>query len=658
MRALRCSDFGVSFRWRGGPNKDYVGPLFEFTQVFALTMSKLKSDLAKLTKTERDGEYFQATEIAYRLLRKHYLDEKGNTQAKRVDETYRDLTYVLTRAVLNCRAVDRANSLYYNRYKLHEYRDHMSIRSLGARLVKERALLASGDARTRLLKDAAKAYADVYEDFGTERGYTAVNVATLTSLYGDEPTATEWAKIALDHCEAEHPTSPVGIYYNAATAAEAALVMGDLPQTVWELNRAAVAGLEEKATRATTLRQLKLICEHKGFDADEILAAIRIPDVMFYAGHIISPPGVAGRFPAEAEDEVKRRIEHWLDTHEVSSAYGSLAAGADILFAEACLERNINLHIILPFSADEFLQTSVAHAGDKWVHRFEYCMAKCAAETTDSSDVSYATKDAFLNDEVLFEYGSRYAMGVAMLHAGHLTTHARLVAVYDGRPGSGYGTDLTVDLWREHNLQVDVIDLKGTGEPKNRFLPTTPSSELPKRVPKAIMFGDVVGFSKLREQDIPRFHSDFMSLISSHMAPYEDRIHCRNSWGDAIYIVFHDVVDAARFGLEIQSLIASLNFIPEGAESPLSLRLAIHYGPVFDGVDGFIQTPSCFGAHVTHAARIEPVTPPGVVYVTEAMAAELELIDEQSVTCDFVGPISSAKGFGDMLLYALRERLA
>ncbi len=618
-------------------------------------MSKLKTDLAKLTKTERDGEYFQATEIAYRLLRKHYLDEKGNLHAKRIDEDYRDLTYVLTRAVLNCRAVDRASALYYKRYKLHQYRDHMNIRSLGARLVKEQALLATGDNRTRLLKDAAKAYTDVYEDFGKERGYTAVNVATLTSLYGDEKTAAEWARIALDHCEAEVPTSSVATYYNAATAAEAALVLGDLAQTVWELNRAAYAGLEEKATRATTLRQLKLICAHKGLDADEILAAIRIPDILFFAGHIISPPGEAGRFPAEAEASVKQRIEDWLDTHEVSSAYGSLAAGADILFAEACLERNINLHVILPFSADEFLQTSVARSGDSWVHRFEYCMAKCSAEMTDSSDVSYATKDAFLNDEVLFEYGSRYAMGVAMLHAGHLTTTARLVAVYDGRNGSGYGTGRTVGLWREHGLDVDIIDLESSVEPQRQYPAAVQSSDLPKRVPKAVMFGDVVGFSKLREQDIPRFHSDFMGLISGHLKSYEDGIRCRNSWGDAIYIVFHDVVDAARFGLEIQSKIESLKFIPDGADTPLSLRLAIHYGPVFDGVDGFIQTPSCFGSHVTHAARIEPVTPPGVVYVTEAMAAELKLIDEEAVTCDFVGPISSAKGFGDMLLYALRE---
>ena len=619
-------------------------------------MSKLKSDLEKLTKTERDGEYFQATEIAYRLIREHYHDEEGNLHSEHVDEGYRDLTYLLTRAVLNCRAVERAHALYHNRYRLHEHRDHMNIRSLGARLVKERALRATGEERIRLLKDAASAYADVYQDFGTERGYTAVNVATLTMLHGAEDAAAEWAKIALILCEAEHPTNPVATYYNAATAAEAALVLGDLPQMVWELNRAAESGLEEKATRATTLRQLKLICEYKQFDADEILAAISIPDILFYAGHIISPLGEVGRFPAEAEASVKQRIDDWLDTHKVSAAYGSLAAGADILFAEACLERSINLHVILPFSADEFVETSVAHSGGNWVRRFEDCLSKCSVESTDGSDVSYATKDAFLNDEVLFEYGARYAMGVAMLHAGHLTTHARLVAVYDGRDGSGYGTGRTVELWREHGLEVDIIGLESAVEPQRQYAGADEPSALPKRVPKAVMFGDVVGFSKLKEQDIPRFHAEFMGLISSRLKPYEEGIRCRNSWGDAIYIVFHDVAEAARFGLQLQRDIQELNFIPDGAGSPLSLRLAIHYGPVFDGVDGFNQTPSCFGAHVTHAARIEPVTPPGVVYVTEAMAAELKLADEQKVTCDFVGPISSAKGFGDMLLYALRER--
>ena len=77
-------------------------------------------------------------------------------------------------------------------------------------------------------------------------------------------------------------------------------------------------------------------------------------------------------------------------------------------------------------------------------------------------------------------------------------------------------------------------------------------------------------------------------------------------------MVFDDVTDAARYSFELQRKIRELNFIPEGKKNALSMRIAMHYGPVYDSVDGFIQEPSCYGAHVTQAARIEPSTPPSL----------------------------------------------
>lgn len=617
-------------------------------------MADLKAEIERLRRTERAGEYFQATELAYRLLKDAYLDEVGELRADRTDAACREISYLLTRAVLNCGAVDRARWLYEHKYRLHEHKHHRPIRSLGARLVKESALLASGQTRHRLLEEAAAAYASVHEDFEQERAYTAVNAATMSLLHGDREAARRWARRALALCRQERPAGAEQHYYNAATAAEAALVLGDLSRARAELERAVDAGLDEKATIATTFRQLKLICEHTGLDVNEVLEPIRVPGLVFYAGHIIAPPGQPGRFLAEDEGRVRDRIDSWFDANNVGAAYGSLAAGADILFAEACLDRGIALHVFLPFSTDEFVATSVVPSGGDWVRRFDACLSRCGSEAGGGSVLSYATRGAFLGDEILFDYGTRYSIGVALLHAGHLMTDLRLVAVYDGKTGPGYGTGKIVDYWRTRKLQADVIETCSTAEPRLRYSEDADPRALPRRRPKAIMFGDVVGFSKLEEQDIPRFQSEFMGLIAKRLEPYAGRITCQNSWGDAIYIVFDEAIDAARFGLDVQRAISALEFVPIGAQSPLSLRLAIHYGPVFEGIDGFNGTRSCFGVHVTHAARIEPVTPPGVVYVTEAMAAELELLDVTGA-CEFVGPIAAAKGFGDMLIYVLRE---
>ena len=60
------------------------------------------------------------------------------------------------------------------------------------------------------------------------------------------------------------------------------------------------------------------------------------------------------------------------------------------------------------------------------------------------------------------------------------------------------------------------------------------------------------------------------------------------------------------------------------------------------------------GSHVSRTARIEPVTPPGTVYVTEAFAAALMLGGERGLTCDYVGHMAAAKGYGRLRMYRLR----
>jgi hypothetical protein len=57
---------------------------------------------------------------------------------------------------------------------------------------------------------------------------------------------------------------------------------------------------------------------------------------------------------------------------------------------------------------------------------------------------------------------------------------------------------------------------------------------------------------------------------------------------------------------------------------------------------------------VTRAARIEPVTPPGEVFVTEAMAAALALSGEASVRPEYVGSTQLAKNYGSLRMYVLR----
>lgn len=64
----------------------------------------------------------------------------------------------------------------------------------------------------------------------------------------------------------------------------------------------------------------------------------------------------------------------------------------------------------------------------------------------------------------------------------------------------------------------------------------------------------------------------------------------------------------------------------------------------------------CFtGAHVCRAARIEPITPEGSVYATEAFAAALATTPDAKFTCEYVGQVPGAKNYGVMRMYSLRR---
>jgi class 3 adenylate cyclase len=86
------------------------------------------------------------------------------------------------------------------------------------------------------------------------------------------------------------------------------------------------------------------------------------------------------------------------------------------------------------------------------------------------------------------------------------------------------------------------------------------------------------------------------------------------------------------------------------------IRIALHAGPVFCGFDPIMGRDNYFGASVTKAARIEPVTPPGIVYTSEAFAASLAATKHGEFALEYMGRLALAKGYGESRIYRLDRR--
>ncbi|HKP66567.1 MAG TPA: adenylate/guanylate cyclase domain-containing protein, partial [Casimicrobiaceae bacterium] len=86
------------------------------------------------------------------------------------------------------------------------------------------------------------------------------------------------------------------------------------------------------------------------------------------------------------------------------------------------------------------------------------------------------------------------------------------------------------------------------------------------------------------------------------------------------------------------------------------VRIALHAGPVFRGFDPVMGRDSHFGSSVTRAARIEPVTPPGMVYASEAFAATLAATGQTDFALEYIGKLPLAKAYGESRIYRVERR--
>ena len=594
---------------------------------------------------ERRGELLGAFDVAERGLAEHPDDLR--------------LKHRAVLALARAGATEEA-SKRFALYGLDAAEDEDAA-ALGARIAKDAALSGEGEARRAGAARAATRYGDVFARTGGY--YPAINAATLWLVAGDSVRSRELAARVLQLLARGGEES----YYAAATEAEAELLLGRPDAAHGALERAATVHGEDYGALATTRHQLRMICEILGSD-EELLSPLAGPGVVHFCGHRTGAAGEAGRFPAEAEPRVVEGIARVLDAQRAGYAFGALAGGADILWAEGLLARGSELHVVLPFREHRFVEVSVAGCGGGWVDRFHRCLAA-------ATDIRYGSEDTREPDDVLFSYGGELAMGLALLRARYLDADVRQLAVWDGRPADGSaGTAIDVATWRSGGRPTTIVtpdgqittaertsrartrdrDWRDTLSPAVGEIAATKSGHL-ERVVRAMLFGDFVRFSELTDEQAVVFADCVLAAVAEVIRRHREHVRWRNTWGDGLNLMLTGAVAAAAVALDLQEAIAAIDLESQGLPRHLALRLGGHVGPVFPVYDPVLEADAFTGTHVNRTARIEPVTPPGEVYVTDAFAAALVLAGERELTCDYVGHMAAAKGYGRLRMHRLRR---
>lgn len=499
--------------------------------------------------------------------------------------------------------------------------------------------------------------------------WSGINAATTALLLGKRGEMTQLARTVRDRCLREQQSDPARAaeYWQIATLAEAELLLGAWPAAERLYARAAEIGRSRVADRASTRRNARLIVQALDVDGRAIEQILRIPRVIAFVGHMIDRPDRAvPRFPAALEHDARRAIRDRLQRLDAGFGYSSAACGADILFLEALSEMNGETTIVLPYDADQFQKDSVDFVpGTKWAERYRRALA-------GASDVVMASERRIAAGEMSHEYASLLIDGLAGVRADELDAELAPLAVWDGRPSEDRGgTGVIVSRWRRAGRPVEIIDLadlaRASGLP---IAPASPAVLVPEPgndaqlgettafEPQivALLFADAKGFSGLREDQMPSFVQGFLGIVARTLQRRPNQPLLKNTWGDGLYFVFATAAEAAGCALDLADAIAGTDWAAWGLPKELALRIGLHAGPAYVCTDPVTGRRNYLGAHVSRAARIEPITPPGHVYASRAFAAVARAEQVTEFRYDYVGKTLLPKSAGTLPMYVVRRR--
>lgn len=402
--------------------------------------------------------------------------------------------------------------------------------------------------------------------------------------------------------------------------------------------------------------------------------------IVVFTGHMMDkagrvPPLFAPRFPPEKEPECVAAIAEALERMDPRAGYSSAACGADILFIEQMLARDAEVHLVLPYAEEQFIADCIevpAGAGPQqqflqphgrtWKERY------LAMRPLVSSVLVLGDKRPRDNSSAS-DCCNRVFLGMGMMRAQHEQLPISLLTLWDGWSGDAPGgTRSLVKLADSLGIPVEYLSQLRPRNVEEILLAASPPpgigaapfrATLDREPPQqvcAVLFADVVRFSKLDETALPDFVTQYLQPLAGIIQAARHGGYGPldfNTWGDGLFCVFDSMLKACRLAVAMRHLTASGDWMQDGAGESLALRIALHAGPVYRIPDPVFPKDTFVGTNISLAARIEPATEPGEIYCSQAFAAlaAAEGIRDYGFEC--LGERRLAKDAGTLTLYRL-----
>ncbi|HEX9933141.1 MAG TPA: hypothetical protein VGB08_09895 [Allosphingosinicella sp.] len=470
------------------------------------------------------------------------------------------------------------------------------------RLLKALAARAPGAQRVSLFAAAASAYESAAAI--APSSYSLINAATLYFLASDPERARSLAERTRSLVDAE-PDEPETPYWRSATRAEALLLLNREAEARAAFAEAIALAPQAWEDHASTLRQFALILDAQGKDA-AWLDAHRPPRSLHFGGHMSFDAGVSRR------EHLDDKIAALLDEEKVGFGYGALAAGADIIVAEALVGRGAELHAVLPGGAETFAAVSVDPFGTVWRQRFDALLGRAATvRAVRPLGAPPDPETIALADEI--------AMGAAAMNARRLESHALQLLVADADAGERDPAGASAG-WRQRVVAA----------------PREAAAAAAAGLPSA-------AHRRLALLTIRAEAGDALAAIAAGLQGEPPAVLGPYYTGREIVVGYAGPAEAAATAVKLAT--------EAGA------AVGGHYGvaqPVRDPFGGELRIG---GDAAALAAGAAASAPPGSACVTADFAAALAASGEARVHSELIGELDARDGSEPVELYALKPRL-
>ena len=379
--------------------------------------------------------------------------------------------------------------------------------------------------------------------------------------------------------------------------------------------------------------------------------------VLIISGHMIdSNYRETPRFPVEKVDVVRSQIrgsiQRYVNKGMKLVAVGSGTCGCDLIFHQEVLDAGGEVILVLPYKEQDFIESAVESSfRGGWLKIYNEVKERVKKVVVLGDDCPH-------DNAIVSEYCNRVITGIANLEAiKHGAERPRLLAVWDGNPGDAPGgTQSMIDYCQKYGIEIEILDSLSA---VSNIKPVNVSEETNTSINEKIVpliFVDVVGFSKLKEDHVKAFIERYLAGVAKLLEVYRSSILFQNSWGDGLFVAFTDIAECVQFSIRLRDFVKKERWENYGLPN-FDIRLGLHIGPVYEFDDPILHGKNYLGPHVNMAARIEPSATAGKVTCSYPFAAIVAMEIPGVYSQQDLGVLGLDKSYGSANLFEINYDL-